>query len=238
MIVRDIMTKKLITVEPDDTLAHATNLLRQYHFHHLPVTRKLYQKSPEGVRTTTLLCEGMISTQDIDIAAAVARSRGGDPASWQERRIVEVMHRALLRVTPTTSVSAAAQILVERGLNCLPVVEYRQVEAASQVLLVGLVTRSDLLQALARAMGAFEPGMQLDIALPQGDIRPLAQTLLLAHSMHMHVHSVLATPDEHGQLCSATLRLGTINPSPLLMRLRNESIQYSYGDAFTEDEAR
>jgi CBS domain-containing protein len=34
MIVHDIMTTKLITVAPDDTLAHAANLLRQYRFHY------------------------------------------------------------------------------------------------------------------------------------------------------------------------------------------------------------
>ncbi len=39
MIVRDIMTTKLVTVAPDDTLAHAANVLRQYQFHHLPVVR-------------------------------------------------------------------------------------------------------------------------------------------------------------------------------------------------------
>ncbi|HEX6553930.1 MAG TPA: CBS domain-containing protein [Ktedonobacteraceae bacterium] len=32
MIVRDIMTTKLVTVEPDDTLGHAAQLLRQHQF--------------------------------------------------------------------------------------------------------------------------------------------------------------------------------------------------------------
>ncbi|BCL84444.1 CBS domain-containing protein [Ktedonobacteria bacterium brp13] len=236
MIVRDIMTTRLIAVEPDDTLAHAITLLRQYHFHHLPVTCKLHRKTPEGVLTTLLLCEGMVSTQDIDIAAAGAPGRQNEQAFWQERRIVEVMHHASLRVTPTTSVSAAAQILVERGLNCLPVVEYELIEGETQAVLVGLITRSDLLQALSRAMGSAEPGMQLDVLLPLGDISSLANTLLLAHEMHVQVHSVLATPDEQGNLKVASLRLGTINPSPLLVRLRKEGIQYSYGESLKEDE--
>ena len=83
---------------------------------------------------------------------------------WQERRVIEMMHRASIRVSPNTSVAAAAQILVERGLNCLPVVEYEHVgqssegqgnEEETQAVLVGLLTRSDLLMALARSSGSF-----------------------------------------------------------------------------------
>ena len=39
MIVSEVMTTKLVTVAPDDTLSHAANLLRQYQFHHLPVVK-------------------------------------------------------------------------------------------------------------------------------------------------------------------------------------------------------
>ncbi|GCF11631.1 CBS domain-containing protein [Dictyobacter arantiisoli] len=231
MIVRDIMATKLTTVEPDDTLAHAANLLRQFSVHHLPVARKMYQNSPEGVRTTLLLCEGLLSAQDIDLA--VALSEQDHQFLWQDRKVVEVMHAASLRVTPSTSVAAAAQILVEWGLHCLLVVEYMLVKEETETVLVGMLTRSDLLLALARAMGTFEPGMQLDIALRPGDMTPLARTLLLATELHMRINSVLATPLPDGALTVATIRLGTINPTPLLMRLKSEGITYSFGSPFT-----
>ncbi|HTI15885.1 MAG TPA: CBS domain-containing protein, partial [Dictyobacter sp.] len=183
MIVRDIMKTQLITVEPDDTLAHAANLLRQYQFHHLPVTSKVPVHSAGGVRTILLSCEGMISSHDIDLAVALSQQDmvyGVAQNAWQERHILEVMHRAAIRVTSTTSVAAAANILVERGLNCLPVVEYKLVGKENRAILVGLITRSDLLVALSRAMGAFEPGMQIDILLPLGDMTPLARLLQIA----------------------------------------------------------
>jgi acetoin utilization protein AcuB len=231
MIVRDIMTTKLITVEPDDTLARAANLLRQYQFHHLPVAREVpvanEQRHTYGKRQTALLFEGLLTSQDVDMAAALAEQDSSQP--WQERRVVEVMHRAIVRVTPITTVAAAAQILVERGLNYLPVIEFGQAEHSSHVLLVGLVTRSDLLMAFARAMGAFEPGMQLDITLPLGDVSILARTLHFASELRMPVRSVMAAPLEGSVLQSATIRLGTINPAPLLLRLQQENIQFSFG---------
>ncbi|MBV9230604.1 MAG: CBS domain-containing protein [Chloroflexi bacterium] len=240
MIVRNIMTTRLITVEPDDTLAHAVSLLRQHQFHHLPVARKVGVPPTDGgeheKQKTALVFEGLLTTQDIDMVAALANQNAADatPQPWQEKRVFEMMHRALIRVTPNTSVAAAAQILVERGLNYLPVVEYSQSEHESRTLLVGLLTRSDLLIALARAMGAFEPGMQLDIALPMGNVDPLARTLLIATELHTQIRSVMATPLADGVPTAATLRLGTINPAPLLRRLQEEGIQYSFGSSRAE----
>src|SRR5205085_9293445 len=117
MIVRDIMTTKLVTVEPDDTLSHAANLLRQYQFHHLPVVRKVNVAGPQSSeytsRHTVLVCEGLLMSQDVDLAAALATHESSSNAlhrPWQEQRVVEVMHRDAILVTPTTSVGAAAQL--------------------------------------------------------------------------------------------------------------------------------
>lgn len=236
MIVRDIMSIKLITIAPDDTLAHAVNLLRQHGFHHLPVARVRHvadeQQMGKKKYKTLHLLEGMLTSQDIDLQAVLARQEASSSAlqrSWLERRVVEFMHRALIRVQPTTSVSSAVQIMVERNLNYLPVVTYEQIDGESKALLEGLVTRSDLLLAFSRAMGATEPGMQLVIALPLGNSLPLARFLEIASQMHVHVRSVLAAPTDGGVPTVATVRLGTINPAPLLLRLQQEGIRYSIG---------
>ena len=257
MIVSDVMTTKLVTVEPDDTLSHAANLLRQYQFHHLPVIRASKAAAygyPSGIldtkqakRGSLPVLEGVLTSSDIDLAAAVAteNSSNGLHRPWQERRVAEVMHAAPITVTPNTSVAAAAQLLVERGLNYLPVVEYDDVEKREQdskqetpLALVGLLTRSDLLIALARSMGAFEPGMQLQIPLPAGDMTPLARMLVLASELHIQVISVIAAPLEGNVPRVATVRLGTIHPAPLLVRLKEANIQYEFADALPGGNAR
>ena len=243
MIVSEIMTTKLVTVTPDDTLSHAANLLRQYQFHHLPVVRATTTvetlKSDQKSRKTLPVLEGLLTSQDINMAASLGTWSSSDllHQPWQERRVLEMMHRATVRVSPTTSVAAAAQILVERGLNGLPVVEYERKGQASQedeggtrAVLVGLITRSDLLMALARSLGAFEPGMQLTIPLPMGDLTPLAQLLLLASELRIQVRSIIAAPLEAGIPLAATVRLGTIHPTPLLVRLQEAHIQYTFAD--------
>ena len=234
MIVRDIMTTTVTTIAPDDTLAHATNLLRQHQKHQLPVVRTMSVASSKHKEylshETVRILEGMLTSQDIDLVVALAQQDTANTTTsrpWQEQRVVEVMHRAIIRVAPTTSVAAAAQILVDRGLNYLPVVEYRQTDGETQTLLVGLLTRSDFMLALARSMGAFEPGMQLDIMLPLGNTAPLAETLRIAAELHIRVRSILAAPLTSTVPLVANLRIGTINPTTLLARLQEAGIQYS-----------
>lgn len=259
MIVKEIMTTELVTVAADDTLGHAANLLRQRQFHHLPVVR-----GGSGAATwhwpvereKPLAFEGLLTSQDIDMVVALEREHGGDGGRepWQNRRVVEVMHRALIRVTPATTVAAAALLLVERNLHCLPVIQYETPQAArheqaadgataegedkppaedwqeGRPLLVGLLTRSDLLTALARSLGVFEPGMQLLLPLHHSGMQPLARALALADELHISVRSVVAAPLQGTFPRVATLRLGTINPAPFLLRLQEEGIAYSFAD--------
>ncbi len=233
MIVREVMTTKLVTITPDDTLSHAVSLFRQHQFHHLPVVRAARkQAETPGTRPRTRaslpVLAGLLTSSDIDLAVAVETERSGDAS---------VMQRATMRVTPTTSAAAAAQVLVERGLNCVPVVEYDDAEPTGEpaepetrTLLAGLLTRSDLLLALARALGTYEPGMDLTVELPGADLAPLAGLLLMAQELHIQVRSILAAPLEGSVPRVATVRLGTINPAPLLVRLHEAGIHYTFAD--------
>ncbi len=306
MIVNEVMTTKLVLAEASDTLSHAANLMREYQIHHLPVIQMPRGSSywyPGTIldvngrgRDTLPILEGLLTSHDIDIAVAVDAQNSGiiDHRPWQERRVTEAMHPAPISVGPTTSVAAAAQLLVERGINCLPVVEYIEVEknkqppesadlrnggavppredqaafeaanmgagkdeglagtpalsggqvirdggtgkAEARTVLVGLLTRSDLLMALARSMGAFQPGIEVHILLPDGDMTPLAKMLLVATELHIQVRSILAGPLKGPVPSRATVQLGTIHPAPLLLRLQKVGIRYEFADFPQENE--
>ena len=243
MIVSEVMTTDLVTVTPDDSLSHVANLFRQHQFHHLPVVRATHELKTRGQQPITRhpwpVLEGLITSHDIDLAVAVGieNSSNGEQHPWEERRVADVMNRSIMRVTPTTSVAAAAQLLVEQGLNCLPVVEYEEsfnteqvAEQEEYIFLVGLLTRSDLLIELARTLGAFEPGINLHIPLRTGNPTSLAKMLLLAAELHVKIESVIVAPPKQGVPHAATVRIGTINPAPLLVRLQQAGISYSYAD--------
>lgn len=240
MIVSEVMTTQLVTVSPNDSLSHAASLLRQHQFHHLPVVRPIHRH--ETSHSWPVL-EGLITSSDIDLAASVEakNSSNREQQPWEERRVAEVMNRSIMRVTPTTSVAAAAQILVKRGLNCLPVVEYEESvnaeqESETRTLLVGLLTRSDLLLELARTLGAFEPGMDILLPLPLDDLTSLAKLLQLAATLQTKVHSVIVAPPKKGVPHVARVRIGTMNPASLLVALQKAAISYSFADLQPEED--
>jgi acetoin utilization protein AcuB len=76
----------------------------------------------------------------------------------------------------------------------------------------------------------------LIIPLPDGDLSPLARTLMVASELHIHIRSVIAAPLQTNIPLEATLRLGTIHPAPLLARLQEEQIQYKFADGSSGDD--
>lgn len=233
MIVRDIMTTHLVTVKPDDTLAHAVTLVRQRQFHHLLVVRDIKAPVQEGVTDTQQIAHefvGLLTAQDFDLTPKHVRHDSSSDIlsrTWQEQRVAEVMDASPVCVTSMVSIGAAAQLFLEHRLSCLPVVEYVQEEQTVRTLLVGVLTRSDLLRAISHAMGTFEPGMQLHISLPDGNITPLVETLQIILNLHIPIVSILAAPSNDDVLNNATLRLRTINSFPLVRELKAADITYS-----------
>jgi len=227
------MQTALVTVEPDDTVSHAVHLLRQYHFHHLPVVQNIYPSHAQSkwydVRESIHIFKGLLTSHDIDTAVLLAQREAEDhPGTlpWQEQRIADIMQPAPVYVTPTTSLAVAAQLLVERGLNCLPVIEPNRDDTETQDILVGLITRSDILIAFARILGASEPGVEVTLHLPQGHMAPLAKALIAADILHIPVCSIVLSSADQQPGYHASLRLRTINPAPFLFRLRAEGIAY------------
>ena len=61
-------------------------------------------------------------------------------AYLQSVRVKEIMVYPVVTVSPDTSVAVAADIIINKGIGCLPVVDATK--------LVGMVTKTDLLRYL------------------------------------------------------------------------------------------
>lgn len=97
MYVRDLMTPRVIAVEPTDTLAFARSELRENRIHHLLVMEK--------GRVV-----GLLSYRDL-----IGRNEN-EPVS-------SVMSRDVLTVEPWATVRNAASMMIGRRHGCLPVME-------------------------------------------------------------------------------------------------------------------
>jgi CBS domain-containing protein len=131
MNVAELMTKKLITVSPLDSVEEAVKLLRRRGVRHLLVIEK-------GALA------GIISDRDVKRALDPAKTRkrlvsiGGLFLLLEPILVEEIMTRDVVTIEPTAKVQEAGQLMLQKRFGALPVVENGKV--------VGIITETDLLR--------------------------------------------------------------------------------------------
>jgi CBS domain-containing protein len=144
MKVRDVMTTKVVSVSPDNSVKRVARIMLDKHVSGLPVV------DDEG-KLVGLISEGDLlrrSELGLDVIAAPGQS-----ASSEERasayvkshawKVADVMSRDVVTVDEETDLSHAATLMAENGVKRLPVIRNGK--------LVGIVSRADLLHAIATA---------------------------------------------------------------------------------------
>jgi CBS domain-containing protein len=144
MIVADLMTKNLVTALPETSLADAARIMLARHLSGLLVldgTGVLIGVITEG----DLLRRAEIGTADEHAnwlkSFLMPGSLAADYVKTHGRHVSEVMTADPVCVTPETALDTAAALMGKRHIKRLPVVE--------NGLPVGVISRSDLLRALA-----------------------------------------------------------------------------------------
>lgn len=142
--VKDSMSREIVTLSPDETAATALAVCRERRIRHLPVLR--------GGRLV-----GIVSDRDLRSSTPAL----GDPArtaALQEVLVQDVMAPEVVTVLPDDPIELAANTMREHRIGCLPVLEGDE--------LVGILTASDVMDALVYLVGAHEPGSRMEIAVP------------------------------------------------------------------------
>jgi CBS domain-containing protein len=144
MLIKDVMTTEVVTVEPETSLKEAALALARNGISGVPVV------GPAGEVL------GVLSEADVIAKERTEPKKGGilkwlvDPADpWLQDRFEattagEAMSAPAITITPDRPVSAAAAAMLDEGVNRLPVVD-------DDGRLVGLVSRGDLVKSFVRS---------------------------------------------------------------------------------------
>ncbi len=135
MRVEQIMTREVVTVSMDDTVAAVREIFDTHGFHHLIV-----EENGQVV--------GVVSDRDLlrNLSPFVGKlNERPQDLFLEQRRVHQIMTRKLIAVTPETSLHDAALKMLDERVSCLPVIDAR-------MRCVGIVTMYDMLAWSLRCM--------------------------------------------------------------------------------------
>ena len=212
MIVAKRMMRNPVSVDENDSMKKAMDLLRDREIRHLPVLKG-------GDRLV-----GIVSERDIKQASP-------SPATALEIREIyylldkvkvrQIMTRRPYTISSTAPIEEAALIMREKKIGCLPVVEDGR--------LVGILTETDILDAFIESMGVSGPGYRVELALPN---RPgmLFEVLSLLKDFSVNIVSVATAAHDDPEMKILILRIETKSYKLLKAALKNAGYEIVSAD--------
>ena len=162
MAVKDFMTRKVVYISPDTTVAHAADIMRAQELHRLPVI--------ENDQLVGLVTEGTIA--EASPSKATSLSIYEMNYLLNKTKIKDVMIRDVVTVSQFASLEDATYLMLKNKIGILPVVDNQQV--------YGVITDRDVFRAFLEIAGYGEEGIRVrfitedEVGVLDGDIDLLA----------------------------------------------------------------
>jgi acetoin utilization protein AcuB len=165
MLIRNFMTKNVITIEDEESMPKAIQLLKQHKINMMPVTH-------QGKLV------GVITDRDLKQASP---SEATDLETHELKYLLnkikmkDIMTRQVITVPPDYTIEEAAEILMNHDISGAPVVnEQGQME--------GIITSTDLYKALIALSGLGRRGIQFAFQIEDrpGSIKELTDIIRTA----------------------------------------------------------
>ncbi len=152
MFVSRSMTRKVITVAPDDGIFQAQELMAANKIRHLPV-----------IETDNRLI-GVVTDRDIRSALPYeffkASPSEEEKKNFAELKIKDIMTKNPITISPTYTLQDALLMIQDARVGALPVVD-------ENGILSGIISVRDLLRAFINVLGIGEPGSLLCILVEE-----------------------------------------------------------------------
>jgi acetoin utilization protein AcuB len=196
--VMDSMTREVVTLGPEASVAEAWGVCQELGIRHLPVV--------EGGRLV-----GLVSDRDLrDVSPP--RGSGGERETLGWVRLRDIMSTDLVTIHPLDTIEHAAREIYERRIGCLPVVADGE--------LVGIITSSDMMRTLIELVGAHGFGSWVEVEVPN---QPgmLANVTDVIRERQVNIAGVFLTPAPRANNRVIVLRLETMNPTGIVRSLQD-----------------
>jgi acetoin utilization protein AcuB len=169
MLVKDWMTREVITVEEDVSIMKASKIMKEKGFQHLPVIRK-------GRLT------GIVSDRDLKEAHPSKATTLDIHELYyllDKLKVEKVMSKNPHTVGGDETIDKAAALMLKHDISALPVVDQKGD-------LQGIITKGDVFRAMVSVSGIYQAPLQLCVEIEDrpGSIRKVTD-VIRAHGGRM-----------------------------------------------------
>lgn len=196
-MVRDLMTRELLTLGPEASVSEALQLCRDRRIRHVPIV-----ESDELV--------GIVSDRDLR-EASPAPDDSNREETMQNIRVGDIMSREVVTVHPQDPTGYAAKEMYERKLDALPVMDEQE--------LLGIVTSTDVMRALVMLTGVHESGSQIEVQASNKS-GVLADVAEIIRDLDVDIVSALSAPEKRAGSRTMVFRLAAEDPSTVVQSLQ------------------
>lgn len=158
MKVKDVMSPGVVTVRPEATLKEVASLLAEHAISGVPVVDDAGIVRGIVSKTDILIKERAAQPERGGVLAMLRGTSGADAATALKvgaRTAAEAMTSPVLSIQEERDLAAAAALMLDSRVNRLPVLRGD--------VLVGIVTRSDLVRAFTRSDADIEQEIREEI---------------------------------------------------------------------------
>lgn len=207
MAVKDFMTRKVVYVSPDTTVAHTADMMREQGLRRLPV---IENDRLVGVVTERTMAEASPSK-------VTSLSIYEMNYLLNKTKIRDIMARDVVTVSPYASLEDAVYAMMKNQVGILPVVEAGQV--------FGVITEKDVFKAFLEVSGYGEEGIRVIITADDtvGTLAKIVDTI--SADNHLNIKRTVVATRRSGKVAIEIQIDGKADVTDLREKLIKQGIQ-------------
>ena len=193
MLIRDWMTKNVLSVTPDTSMMKASKILKEHDISRLPVV------------DANNRVVGIVSDRDIKEASpSKATSLDVHELYYllSEIKVKDIMTVDPVCAKPLDTVENAAVLMISKKIGGMPVVDDNNV-------LQGIITDSDIFEVLITITGVRYGGAQFAFELPNtpGTLKPIVDTLREHNARIISILTSMEGPEKNKESRVVNIRI-------------------------------
>ena len=206
MAVTDFMTRKVVYISPDTTIAHAADMMREQKLHRLPVI--------ENDQLVGLVTEGTIA--EASPSKATSLSIYEMNYLLNKTKVGDVMIRDVVTISQFASLEDATYLMLKNKIGILPVVDNEQ--------LYGVITDRDIFKAFLEVSGYGEEGVRLRF-VTENKVGVLEQIIRLLVEENLNISNTVNIPRKDGKVVIEVQLAGNIDTALLKKKFEEHAIE-------------